>query len=127
MQNATKRKITVVILEIVLAIIFVLLANIENTAFKIFYQSYFADIVIPFGYYFLLSLVQIKHPAFEKWWIKALSVFVLCSISEIMQFFGIFALARVFDPIDIAAYGIGVLLATLVDKTIFLKRFSYWE
>ncbi len=54
-------------------------------------------------------------------------VFALCTTSEILQYFGIFALARVFDPIDIVMYGIGVLLASIVDRKVFTRIFSFWD
>jgi len=127
MNKENKRKILVFILQIVVAVLFILGSRLSNYNLRIFYYSFFADLAIPFGFYFLLSLVQDKHPVFNKWQVKALSVFLLCSTSEILQFFGIFALARVFDPLDFVMYGIGILAAVLVDRILFARYLSFWD
>ena len=109
MTIENKKKIVVISLQIIVAVLFILGPKLSNHSMRIIYYSYYADVFIPFGFYFLLFLTQDKHSMFNKWQVKALSIFVLCSISEIFQFFGIFALARVFDPLDFVMYGIGVL------------------
>lgn len=126
-----KTKMTVIILEIAMAIIFILGSRIsyQNQAVRIFYEYYFADILIPFNFYFLLILIpgQQKFTKLKPWFIKAITIFSLCSLSETLQYFGIYALARVFDPVDYAMYGVGVVLAALIDRQLFKKVFSYWE
>jgi len=88
-----------------------------------FFHNYFADIAIPFGYYFLLSLIEDSFSFLRPWHNKALAVFLLVSTSEILQYFGIYALASVFDPIDIVMYAGGVLLAALVDIKVISKYY----
>lgn len=127
MRNQSKKVTLVVGLQLVIAAFFILGADRANHSLYILYQSYFADIFLPFGFYFLLFLVQFQHSLFEKWWVKGLSVFALCASSEILQYFGIFALARIFDPIDFVMYGIGVGLAAVVDKQIFSRFLSFWK
>jgi len=124
-SHSNKTKI-IVALEILLAGIFVLGSRIYHEAFRLFYFSYVADIVIPFGFYFLLTINEHKYPKLNNWAVKALLIFALCATSEILQYFGIYALARVFDPIDFLMYGLGVLLAALVDKQIFKRVFRMW-
>ncbi len=114
-------------MQLFIAVFFILGADKTNRSFYILYQSYFADIFIPFGFYFLLSLKGEESKYFNIWWKKALVVFALCTTSEILQYFGIFALARVFDPIDTVMYGIGVLLASIVDRKVFTRIFSFWD
>jgi hypothetical protein len=127
MSNKSKKVVLVVGLQLVIAVFFISGVDRAYPSAYIIYQSYFADIFLPFGFYFLLTLVQDKHPVFKKWHVKALSIFTLCSTSEILQFFGIFALARVFDPLDFVMYGIGVLLAVFVDRKLFTKYLSFWD
>ena len=122
-----KKKIVVVSLQIVGAALLILGANLSTGTLRIIYYSYFADVIIPFGFYFLLSLTQDKHPVFEKWQVKALSVFLLCAISETLQFFGIYALASVFDLFDFVMYGMGVLVAAFVDRVLFTKYLPFWD
>jgi len=122
-----KKKIVVVSLQIVVAALLILGANLSTGTLRIIYYSYFADVIIPFGFYFLLSLTQDKHSVFEKWQVKALSVFLLCAISETLQFFGIYALASVFDLFDFVMYGLGVLVAAFVDRVLFTKYLPFWD
>jgi hypothetical protein len=127
MSDKDKRTIVVVILQLVLAMIFAASKNWMSGSMQVFYQSYFADVMIPFGFYFLLSLISDNHKQLQNWWVKALLVFGLCSLSETLQYFGVFALARVFDPVDYLMYGVGVLLAAFVDRQIFTRMLPFWE
>ena len=76
-----------------------------------------------------LSKLEISdnHKQLKKWWVKALLVFGLCALSETLQYFGVFALARVFDPVDYLMYGVGVLSAAFVDRQIFTRMLPFWE
>lgn len=118
---------TIIILEIVIAIIFILASKISNQAIVTFHDRYFADIVIPFSFYFLLIPNERTFPKLKPWFVKAILVFLLCALSETLQYFGIYALARVFDPIDYIMYGVGVVLAALADRQIFKKLLPFWE
>lgn len=86
-----------------------------------FFHNYFADIVLPFGYYFLLILIEDNFSFLRPWHNKALAIFLLVSTSEILQYFGIYALASVFDSIDFVMYASGVLLAAFVDIKVISK------
>jgi len=126
MKNNNK-KIFVVLLQLVLAVFFIAFKSWTSGSLRILYQSYFADILIPFSFYLLLTLSSDKHEYLKTWWVRALLVFGLCTLSETLQYFGIFALARVFDPVDITMYGVGVLLASFIDRKVFAKHLSFWE
>jgi len=121
-----KKKIFIVLLQLTLAVILVVCKGWTSGTLRILYQSYFADILLPFGFYFLLSLIGAESKFLDMWWKKALVIFGLCTISEILQYFGIYALATVFDPVDIAMYGLGVLLASFVDRKVFARYFPFW-
>ena len=121
-----KKKNFVIILQLVIATTFILASKPSNPQWQIFYSSYFIDIFLPFGFYFLLSLNENRFPTLKKWWIKSGLVFALCATSEFLQFFGIFALARVFDPLDLIMYGVGVLMAGLIDKKVLRLFFPFW-
>ena len=118
-------KMAIIILEMVIAIIFVLGSKISNQVISIFHDKYFADIIIPFGFYFLLILIEKEHPKLKLWFVKAILVFLLCALSETLQYFGIYALASVFDPIDYVMYGVGVILAAFIDRQLFKKYFHF--
>lgn len=113
--------------QLIIAFFFVLGADRTNHLFYILYQSFFADVFLPFGFYFLLSLRAEKSQFLNTWWKKVLTVFALCSISESLQYFGVYTLATVFDFLDFAMYGAGVLLAALVDKQLFARTIPFWD
>ncbi|TDQ15081.1 hypothetical protein DFQ04_2967 [Algoriphagus boseongensis] len=94
---------------------------------KKMYHSYFADFAIPFGYYFLLILMEDQLELLQNWYVKASAVFILCTTSEILQYFGIYALASVFDPVDILVYALGAGAAALADRKIFTRVFGFWK
>ena len=127
MDKSIKRKRLVIFIQLVIALFFILGADKASRSLYIQYQSYFADIFIPFGFYFLLSIKGDRSKYFNTWWKKSLAIFILCATSETLQYFGIYALARVFDPIDYVMYGFGVLLAAFVDRVIFTRTFSFWD
>ncbi len=121
------KKLVVVITLLIIATLFIIGADWANEQIHRLFHSYFADIVIPFGYYFLLVLVEDKYKIIRNWYLKAAVIFVLCSLSETLQYFGIYALAIVFDPFDYVMYALGVLLATFTDRIIFKRLFSFWQ
>ena len=127
MNKENKKKIVVVSLQIVVVVLFILGTKLSNQSLRIIYYSYFADIFLPFGFYFLLFPLQDKHSVFESWQVKALSIFLLCATSEMLQFFGIYALASVFDPLDFVMYGVGVLAAAFVDRRLLSNLLSFWD
>jgi uncharacterized membrane protein YhaH (DUF805 family) len=117
----------VLALEFLIALVFVSGVGKANHSVRVLYHSYFADVAIPFAFYFLLSLSERRHAFLRPWWVKTVAVFALCATSETLQFFGIFALARVFDPLDYVMYGIGALFAACIDRWVFAARFAFWE
>jgi hypothetical protein len=127
MKIKNKKVILVVFVQLVIAFFFVIGARWASRPVYIFYQSYFADIAIPLGFYFLLAIKGDESKYLNVWWKRVLAVFALTATSETLQYFGVFALARVFDPMDYLMYIIGVLLAAFVDRKIFTKAFSFWD
>lgn len=120
------KKMTIVIVMLAIAAIFVVGTDWASKSVHTYFHSYFADIAIPFGYYFLLILLEDKYAALKKWYIKAGTVFALCTVSETLQYFGIYALASVFDPLDFVMYGLGAVFAVFVDRLLFKRWFVFW-
>ena len=127
MRSSTRKKVAVVGIELMIAALFVVGASVADRSLRELYHSYFADVALPFGLYFLLAINAEEVPILGHWWAKAIAVFALCAASETLQYFGIFALARVFDPVDYVMYGAGVLLAALVDTQVFARVFKLWN
>ncbi len=123
MGTREKKKTIVIGIELFIALIFFIGADWTGENAHRFFHSYFADIALPFGFYFLLTLIEDKYFFLRPWYSKALVVFLLVSISEILQYFGIYALANVFDPFDFVMYVSGVLLAALADIRLISKYY----
>jgi hypothetical protein len=121
-----QKRVVVIITSLIIACLFVIGADWANETIRRFFHSYFADVAIPFSYYLLLVLLEDSYNLLRKWYVKAILVFVLCSVSETLQFFGIYALASVFDPLDYGMYALGVFIAAFVDRIIFKRLFSFW-
>lgn len=121
------KKSVVVILLLLIACLFVIGGDWAGDTIHEFFHNYFADIAIPFGYYFLLVLFEDKFRPARKWYPKAAAIFVLCALSETLQYFGIYALARVFDPLDYLMYALGTCLAAFVDRMVFPRIFRFWK
>lgn len=91
------------------------------------YYSYFSDLAIPFGVYFLLCLNDGRVRFLRDWRVKAALVFGAASSAEVMQAFGIPLLGQTFDPLDFVMFGGGVVLAVLVDRCLFVRIFPWWS
>jgi hypothetical protein len=90
------------------------------------YSSYFSDIVIPFGMYFLLCLNDVYVLFLRDWRVKALLVFGVAASTEVMQALGVPLLGQTFDPLDFVMFGGGVLLAALADRFLFDRHLPWW-
>jgi len=122
-----KKKGVVIAIQIIIAVLFVIGADWAGDTAKRLFHSYFADIFLPFGFYFLLILNEDIFKFLRKWYIKALIIFLLCATSETLQYFSIYALATVFDPVDYLMYSTGVLLASMIDNVFFKRVFVFWN
>lgn len=99
---------------------------LDGKAYLIYY-SYVSDLIIPFGFYFILSMNEIQIKFLRNWYTKGFIVFALSTFTEIMQFFGFYVLGVTFDILDIAMFGVGVTIAILFDKLIFERFIPHWN
>ncbi len=93
----------------------------------ILYYSFASDIIIPFGFYFLLVMNETKIRVLQKWHVRALIVFGLSTFTEIMQAFGVYFLGVTFDILDIVMFAIGTSMAVFFDRIIFEKLVPSWD
>jgi len=126
--NVIGRAAVVITVMLVIALIHVFRVGtyLDGTLFTLYY-SYFSDIIVPFGMYFLLCLNDVFIRFLQDWWVKALLVFAIASLTEVMQAFGVPLLGQTFDPLDIVMFGVGVLLAAFVDRVLFDRVFPFWS
>ena len=98
-----------------------------NGNLYIYYYSFASDLILPIGSYFILSMVEYKFRFLRNWFMKALIVFAVMTFSEIMQIFGFYFFGVTFDILDILMFGIGVLIAVLIDKQVFERFLPHWK
>lgn len=91
-----------------------------------FYYSYFSDFILPFTFYFLISMQERYIPVLRRWETKFAIAFLIPSIAETCQYFGIPVLGVTFDLLDYLMYGIGALSAVVVDTQVFSRVFGFW-
>ena len=127
--DITARGRTALIVSILLVIalvhIFRIGTYLRGSLFTLYY-SYFSDIVVPFGMYFLLCLNDVYVRFLRDWRVKAMLVFGVASSTEVMQALGVPMLGQTFDPLDFVMFGGGVLLAVLVDTFLFDRFLPWW-
>ncbi len=114
-----------IMLLIALAHIIDIGGHLQGTAFNLF-KSYFSDIVLPFGFYFLLIMDEQWVPVLKRWEAKLVIMFVMPSIAETCQYFGIPVLGSTFDPLDYLMYAIGATFAAIVDTQVFPRILDFW-
>jgi len=127
-SNLIRKTIFVVILEIGLASISIFrFGQVFNGDLYNLYYGYCGDMQIPFGAYFLLSINEESISFLRSWFVKFSIVFLVMTISEMAQFWGIELFGVTFDPYDILAYGFGTMFAVLVDIKIFARYLKFWK
>jgi hypothetical protein len=92
----------------------------------IYYYSFFSDLILPFGMYFLLCLNEWHIPLLRRWTIKSGLVFGAAAAAETLQAFGIACLGETFDPLDYGMYAMGAAAAALFDRQVFRRILPYW-
>lgn len=127
MHISSKKILLVILILVAIALIHVFLFGqvFHGVAYNLYY-SYFSDIVLPMGAYFLLTLNEFSFPFLRKWFAKAGIIFAFTTFAEICQLFGIEILGATFDPFDILMYGVGVSLAAFLDVKVFTRYFGFW-
>jgi hypothetical protein len=119
-----RKKVVVVCLVVPIALLHFFTGSAYRGPCPEFVNGYLLDILVPFAFYFLLVLPE--HPSLERWPVKALLVFGAGASVEIAQFFGAPILGRTFDPLDFVMYGLGVLLAALLDTVVLARLVGFW-
>ena len=120
-----RKTIVIVAIMIPIALLHFVTGSQYNGPFPVFVNGYLIDILLPFGFYFLLSLSD--NAILQSWIARGLLIFTAASAVELAQYNGIPLLGRTFDPLDIIMYGLGVFLAIICDLYIFPRLFSFWK
>ncbi len=128
MSNLSKRRVVIICMMVLIAAIHIFrVGSYLNGELFNFYYSYFSDFLLPFGGYFLLCATELQLPFLRHWKVKLAIAFLLPSIAEICQCFGIPVLGSTFDILDYFMYALGVMLAAIFDMQVFPRLFSFWS
>ncbi len=123
-----QRRIIIVSIALLVAALHIIRIGsfLPDEYFKL-YSSYFSDIFLPFVFYFLLCAAEFKIPLMKHWYVKLSIAFLLPSIDETLQLFGISILGFTFDPVDYLMYGIGSTAACIAETQLFPIVFKFWK
>ncbi len=125
MSKRTKRALLVVAIMIPIALLHFVTGSNYRGPFPLFVNGYLLDILLPFGFYFLLCLND--SPILDAWLVRGMLIFLAATSVELAQYKGLPLFGRTFDPWDILMYGLGVLLAIICDQLLFPRLFSFWK
>lgn len=123
--HSLQKTIVIVAIMIPIALLHFFTGSHYRGPYPLFVNGYLLDILVPFGFYFLLCLNE--YFILKSWLFKGLIIFMAAVSVEIAQYLGIPLLGRTFDPMDINMYAIGVLLAIVCDTLLFPRLFSFWR
>jgi hypothetical protein len=123
-QRRQARAITVTIIQIPIALLHFVTGEGYGGPWPAFVNGYLLDVLVPFGFYFLLSLPG--SPALSGWAVRAALIFGAAALVEVAQFLGAPVLGRTCDPLDLLAYGAGVLSAVILDRVVFPRLLWFW-
>jgi glycopeptide antibiotics resistance protein len=115
----------IVAIMIPIALLHFLTGSHYQGPFPLFVNGYLLDILIPFGFYFLLCLNE--YFILKSWLFKGFAIFMAAVSVEIAQYLGIPLLGSTFDAMDINMYALGVLLAIVCDALLFPRLFGFWR
>ena len=93
-------------------------SNLEGKWLSLYY-SYASDFLLPFGFYFLLCISELKINFLRNWYVKAGLLLCITILAECLQYFGFYALGETFDPVDIVMYIAGVGAAVILERFVF--------
>jgi len=119
-----RKRVVIVSVEILIALLHFLTGSNYRGPYPGFVNGYLLDILVPFAFYFLLCLNEFS--LLRHWIVKSTLVFGAASSVEIAQLFGVPLFGQTSDPVDFIMYGIGVLLAAILDTTVFPRIFGFW-
>jgi hypothetical protein len=126
--NLFRRKAVVISIMLVISLVhFLRVGTYLDGIYFTLYYSFFSDVFIPFGLYFLLCAGETSFGFLADWWIKATIVFGGATFTEIMQSFDIYFFGTTYDPVDIVMFAMAALLAAFVDRVLFWRYLPGWR
>lgn len=126
-RSHAKRLVVIIGIQLAIAAVHVLrVGKLLDEPWQRLYYSFASDVLLPFGFYFLLCLNRARLRLLEQPGARALVAFAFPAAAETCQYFGIPALGVTFDPVDYGMYALGVLAAAAVDTLVLSRLFPFW-
>lgn len=124
-SHRTTHKMAVIVgVNLAIALLHFVTGSNYTGPYPAFVNGYLLNILVPFGFYLLLCLNEVS--VLRSWIAKGVLVFAVASLVEIAQFLDVPLFGRTFDPLDFVMYGLGVILAAILDTTVFPRVFDFW-
>lgn len=121
------KKVVIVAIQIPIAALHFFMGSRYAGPFPAFVNGYLLDILIPFAFYFLLCVPNIRPLLLHRWYAKGLLVFAAATGAELAQYHGVYLFGSTFDPLDIVMFGTGVIIAAFLDTRVFPGVFPFWR
>ena len=125
-KRSRKKSLVAVSVMIPVALLHFVTGSAYKGPYPEFVNGYLIDILLPFALYFLLCPQDAIFPFLRPWFVKGLPVFAIGFSVEVAQFYGVPIFGRTFDPLDFVMYGIGVMLAAIIDTTALSRISEFW-
>ena len=125
-KRSRKKSLVAVSVMIPVALLHFVTGSAYKGPYPEFVNGYLIDILLPFALFFLLCPQDAIFPFLRPWFVKGLPVFAIGFSVEVAQFYGVPIFGRTFDPLDFVMYGIGVMLAAIIDTTALSRILEFW-
>jgi hypothetical protein len=116
-ERPVTKKLTVTVMALAVAALHFLKGENYQGPFPVFVNGYLIDVLLPMVLFLLVGLIE--NRLIHSTLFRACAVFGFGCIVEASQYLGYPIFGTTFDPLDILAYAVGVLLGILLDKLVF--------
>ena len=124
-ERPVTKKLTVTIMALAVAALHFLKGGNDQGPFSIFVNGYLIDVLLPMVLFLLVGLIE--NRLIRSTLFRACAVFGFGCIVEASQYLGYPIFGTTFDPLDILAYAVGVLLGILLDELVFPRLIPGWN
>jgi hypothetical protein len=119
------KKLIITIIALIVGALHLITGERYQGPFPVFVNGYLIDVLLPMTLFLLMGLFKnkiIRSPLF-----RACAVFGFGCFVEASQYYGRPIFGNSFDPLDILAHAVGVLLGVLLDLVIFPCLIPHWS
>ena len=119
------KKLVITLIAIAVAALHFITGEEYQGPFPAFVNGYLIDVLLPMVLFLLMGLIE--NRLIRSTLFRACAVFGFGCIVEASQYLGYPIFGTTFDPLDILAYAVGVLLGILLDELVFPRLVPGWN